>query len=185
MAKTTAVCVPDTMEGALCPHCGGRLRTVEYYTAKPVRQQTLQRDFNTQTVVTTYTNVQRRIGGICFTCADKRQRMNRIAGLVVLIAGGLGGIAAMVTGLIRSNIAAAQGGNIGAAMNGPMALMILCLLLAVVGLSVFVGSRAFHPGRALSSGALFLLFLKRMLKEGHHPGLVCLMPEQAAKLEKV
>lgn len=91
----------------------------------------------------------------------------------------------MVAGLIRSNIAEAQGGDIGTAMSGPMSLMIMCLLLAVVGLSVFVGSRAFHPGKVLSSDALFLLFLKRMLKEGHHPGLVCLMPEQAAKFEKV
>lgn len=183
-SKSLKVCVTDVFGNAQCPHCSEPLQKAEYYTAKPISQQATQKDWNSKTITTTYIDVSRHVGGICLACADKSNKPKRTVGMALLLVGGLGGFVSMMVALVLSTIAERRGGDIGAAMGMPMALMCVFIIVAVVGLGIYLGARVYRPDRAHSRDALYGLLISRMFKEGCHPGRVYLSPAQAAKLTR-
>ena len=184
MSTKKKVCLSDGNENSLCPNCGKPMKPVDYYTAKVLKQEETSRDLNTRTVVTSYTDVVHHTGNICLSCAHEEQKKNRTAGLVMLIGGSVASMAAMMTGLVRSTIAENNGGDVGAVLGLPMALMCIFLVLAIIGLCVYVGSNAYNPKRRYSPDQLFLIFSKRMYKESLQVGIVYLSPLQVKQMKK-
>ena len=184
MRNVKKTCITDTINNTACPHCGKTMHSVEYYTAKPIQQQVVQRDLNTNTVITIYTDVCRHLGGICLACTYESEKNKRRAGLILFIAASVGGFISMVAALILSTAAQVHGENIGAAMGAPMGLMCVFLILAVIGLCIFVGARAFRSNRLFTPDVLYLLFIKQMRKEYTKIGIVYLSPHLAAQLKR-
>lgn len=178
-------CILNGSEEAVCPNCGRTMQKVEYYTARPIRQSAAQRSWDTKIVTTTYTDVNPHIGNICLVCANENEKSKRIAGLIMMIAGGFGSFAAMLTGLVLSTLAESQGGDVGAALGTPMVLMCGLLVLAVIGLVLFLGSNSYRSVRSNDKDKLFLLFLQYIKSNGmQSSGVVYLNPRQAARMRK-
>jgi hypothetical protein len=176
-------CISTGNENVNCPNCGKEYHAVEYYTARPIQQETVRQDLYTNKIITTYTDVNRHFGKICLSCAYENEKSKRIVGLVLLIVGGAGSAIAMVTGLIQSNIAEARGENIGAAMGTSMALMGVLVIVGVIGLSVFVGANALRNLKAWDQEGLNSLFVRYVKKESPQSGIMYLSPGLAAQLK--
>lgn len=177
-------CLSDILGTTNCPRCGSPLKTVEYFTARPVSQAVTSQTLNSQTVTTTYTDIVHHNGGICLTCVHKVHKAKRMLGLALLIGGGLSSMVAMMTGLVLSAIAERDGKDVGAAIGTPMALMVILLLIALAGLLVFAHGNEYNSKKFQIPERLFLLFTKRMKKESPAVGIVYLTPALAAQLEK-
>ena len=184
MTHNKKYCFSDGQENASCPNCGRSMKTIDYYTARPLRQEERPRDLNTKTVITTYTDISHRQGNICFFCAHENMKNKRIAGLILLIVSGVASGVSMLAGLVLSTIAQNNGQDVGAALGLPMALMCIFLVLAIIGLCVFLGSNSYNPNRNYNQDQLFLLFTKSAYKEYPLGGLVYLAPWQVKQMRK-
>jgi hypothetical protein len=184
MKTPKKACFINGIENSICPNCGRPLQTVDYYTAQPLRQEEVGRNYNSRTVVTTYTNVNPHMAQICLSCAHENARGSRIAGLVLMIGGGMISMISMIAGLVRSTLAQNSGGNVGAALGLPMALMCVFVIVAIVGLCMLVGSNALVPGRKYSQDQLFHMFIKTIQKESPQYGVVFLSPMQVKQMKR-
>ncbi|REG06247.1 hypothetical protein DFR64_2679 [Pelolinea submarina] len=162
MSKTQrkTYCYSDGEENAHCPNCGRPMKSVDYYSARPLYQQEVNRDWNSKTINTTYTDVNPHRGNICLFCAHEDNRGKRVAGMILLFGAGAASFIAMVAGLVLSNLAESNGGDIGAALGLPMALMCIFLLVAVAGLVIYMSANEFNPARRYTKEQLYLKFIK-------------------------
>lgn len=158
------------------------METVDYYTARPLRKEERPQDWNTKTVITTYTDISHHLGNICFFCAHENMKKNRIAGLVLMIVSGIASGISMLAGLVLSTIAQNNGQDVGAALGLPMALMCVFLVLAIISLCIFLGSNSFNPNRNYNQNQLFQVFTKSAYKEYPLGGFVYLAPWQVKQM---
>ncbi len=172
------------MENSICPNCGLPLQLVDYYTARPLCQEEIGRNYDSRTIQITYTDVNPHVASVCLSCARDNTRGSHSAGLALLIGGGLISMTAMMVGLVRSTLAQQVGGDVGAALGLPMALMCIFIIVAVVGLCIFLGSNSFDPRRKYSPEQLFLLFQKIIQKENPLSGVVILSPAQVKQMKR-
>jgi len=184
MKNTQKACLSDIPGTTNCTHCGSPLKTVEYFSARPVSQAITNQTLDSKTITTTYTDIVHHNGGICLHCVHKESKPERIIGLVLLIGGGISSGVAMMTGLVLSAIAERDGKDVGAAIGTPMALMVILLLVALVGLIIYAHGNEYNPKKFLIPERLFLLFTKRIKKESPTIGVVYLTPALAAQLQK-
>ncbi|BBB47424.1 hypothetical protein Pelsub_P0651 [Pelolinea submarina] len=80
--------------------------------------------------------------------------------MILLFGAGAASFIAMVAGLVLSNLAESNGGDIGAALGLPMALMCIFLLVAVAGLVIYMSANEFNPARRYTKEQLYLKFIK-------------------------
>jgi hypothetical protein len=184
MKNIQKACLTDILGTSNCPHCGSSLKAVEYFTARPVSQAVTNQTLDSKTITTTYTDIAYHIGGICLPCVHKERKAKRIIGLALLIVGGISSGVAMMTGLVLSAIAERDGKDVGAAIGTPMALMVILLLVALVGLIIYANGNEYSPKKYLIPERLFLLITKRIKKESPTVGVVYLTPALAAQLQK-
>ena len=186
MSKSTPTkcCYPNGHENDLCPNCGQPMPTVDYYTARPLRQEEIQRDINSKTVITTYTDVSPHQGVICLRCVREHNKTKRAAGLLLLLGGGSACSISMLVGLVLSNLAQSSGGDVGASLGLPMALMCIFFLLAIVGLALFRGSTSLDPSRNYTQDQLFPIFFERLRKEYPPIRVVYLSPQQVNQMKR-
>lgn len=184
MQTKKSVCISNGQENMSCPHCGKVMQTVEYYTARPINQEVRQQNYNTQQIITTYTDVNHHWGNLCLSCAYENEKKKRTFGLILLMGGGVLSFGSMMIGLVLSSIAQSKGGNVGASLMLPMALMCIFLILAVFGIAIFSEVNALQPKRVRSKEQLYALFEKCIKKEVPQSGIVYLSPWLAAQLKK-
>lgn len=168
-------CIPNLPEGQrFCSNCGKALDLVEYYTANVVSANSTRVDYNTVRTTTVYRNVHPHIGGFCRHCAANKVAGKRKGGLILSLAGFVGGLAAMMYMVIR----AANGGP----SSGPELLLMLGGFFAgIYGISIFAGSNM-KQGRPLPQPVLYMKFISQLKKENPQPGVVYLPPAEAKKL---
>jgi hypothetical protein len=183
MTANKKVCISDGNENVFCPNCGKVMPTVEYFTAKPISQEVRQQNYNTQQIITTYTDIVHHFGNICLSCAYDNEKKKRTIGLILLIGGGILSFGSMLTGLVLSTLAQNNGGDVGAALGLPMALMCVFLILAVFGIAIFLGAESLRPNRIRSKEQLYVLFERCIKKEAPQAGIVYLSPWLAAQLK--
>jgi hypothetical protein len=157
---------------------------VDYYTARPVQQEEVDRTYDSRTIRITYTDVNPHTGNICLFCARENARGKRTAGLLVMVGGGAAAMIAMMWGVVAANLTERAGGDVGAAMGLPMALMCLFIVAAIVGLAIFMETNRLNPWRKYDQEQLFILFQKLIQKEGSLPGAVCLSPRQVKQMKR-
>ena len=184
MVNRKKVCVSNGSENLSCSTCGRVMKTIDYYTAKVLKREETGRDLSTRTIVTSYTDVAHHTGNICLFCAHEEQKKKRTTGLVMLVGGAILSMAAMMTGLVLSAIAEGDGGDVGAVLGLPMALMCIFLVLAIIGLCIYGEANVYNPRRKFSQDQLFLNFSKRMEKENLQVGIVYLSPLQVMQMKK-
>ncbi len=160
------------------------MRSVDYYSARPVGSQTASKDWNTNVVTTTYTDVNPHRGVICLHCAHKRYKGKRVAGLILLLGGGAACSISTLVGLVLANLAEDSGGDVGAAMGLPMALMCVFLLLAIVGLVLLKGGNTLVPNRQYTNEQLFPIFMEIFSKEYPPVRHVYLSPAQVERMKR-
>jgi hypothetical protein len=160
------------------------MQTVDYYSARPLNSQTASKDWNTNIVTTTYTDVNPHQGVICLYCAHKNGKGKRIAGLLLLFGGSAACSISTLAGLVLANLAEDSGGDVGAAMGLPMALMCIFLILAVIGLVILRGANNIIPGRIYNQDKLFPIFMERLSKEYPPVRVVYLSPEQVRQMKR-
>ena len=177
-------CYPNGHANDPCPICGQPMPAVDYYSARPINSQTTSKDWNTNVVTTTFTDVNPHQGVICLHCAQTKSRGKRIAGLVLLLGGGAVCSISMLVGVVLANLAEDSGGDVGAAMGLPMALMCVFLILAVIGLVLLRGANNIIPGRTYSQDKLFPIFMQRLSKEYPPVRVVYLSPDQVRQMKR-
>ncbi len=118
---------------------------MDYYSARPLSSQTTSKDWNTNIVTTTFSDVNPHQGVICLHCAYKNDKGKRVAGLGLLFGGGAACSISTLTGLVLANLAEDSGGDVGASLGLPMALMCVFFLLAIGGLVVLKGGNSLAP----------------------------------------
>ena len=184
MTANKKVCISDGNDNAFCPNCGKVMQNVEYFTAKPINQEVRQQNYNSQQIITTYTNIVHHLGNICLSCAYDNEKKKCTIGLILFIGGGILSFGSMLTGLVLSTLAQNNGGDVGATLGLPMALMCVFLILAVFGIAIFLGSDSLRPNRIRSKEQLYALFERCIKKETQRIGIVYLSPWLAAQLKK-
>jgi hypothetical protein len=184
MTTKIKFCFLNTIGDTACPNCGHPLQTVDYYTARPVKQEEVRRDYNSRTIAITYTDVNPHSAAVCLHCARAAARSRRTAGLALLIGGGATSTISMFTGLVRSTLAQNAGENVGAALGLPMTLMCVFLIVAIVGLSIYLGSRCLDPDRKYTQDQLYSYFIKDIEKESQQVGVVYLTPAQVKQMKR-
>lgn len=184
MKDDRKACLTDIPETTTCPHCGGPLKAVNYFSARPVSQSVTNQTLDSKTITTTFTDIVHHNGGICLPCVHKESKAQRVIGLILMIGGGISSGIAMMTGLVLSAIAERDGKDVGAVIGAPMTLMVILLLVALAGLIVYALGNEYSPKKYPIPERLFLLFTKRLKKERPTVGLVYLTPALAAQLEK-
>lgn len=184
MKEDQKACLTDILETTSCPLCGGSLKSIEYFSARPVSQSITNQTPDSKTITTAFTDIVHHNGGLCLPCAHKAGKTQRVIGLILLNGGGISSVIAMITGLVLSSIAERDGKDVGAAIGTPMALMIVLLLVALAGLIIYALGNEYSPKKNQIPERLFLLFTKRLKKEQPLAGRVYLPPALAAQLEK-
>ena len=162
-----------------CTACSSMMEPVEYYLARPVRQE-MQSTAATATTTIIYTDVSRNIGRICLHCGLKRDKKKQSSGFVLLAAGGIG--------LLVSIVLIASGSSVGT----------LGVLLLIAGIAALIAGRAFAVPRGFCVVAKFTAneqqykksYLENMFrdyasKEHPHGGFVYLTPDLAKKLTRM
>ena len=183
-SKPQNCCYPNGHANDPCPNCGQLMQAVDYYSARPLNSQTTSKDWNTNVVTTTFTDVNPHQGVICLHCAHTKSRGMRIAGLLLLLGGGAACSISMVAGVVLANLAEDSGGDVGAVMRLPMALMCVFLILAVIGLVLVRGANNIVPGRTYSQDKLFPIFMERLSKEYPPVRVVYLSPWQVQQMKR-
>jgi hypothetical protein len=184
MAAKKQSCYPNGVEDSICPACGRPMPKVDYYTARPLQHEEVGRTYDSRTIRITYTDVNLHTGNICLFCARDNARGRRTAGLLVMAGGGALAMIAMIWGVVAANLTERTGGDVGAAMGLPMALMCIFIIAAIVGLAIFMETNRLNPWRKYSQEQLFGLFQTLIKKEGSLPGAVCLSPGQVTQMKR-
>ncbi len=83
--------------------------------------------------------------------------------------GGAAAMTAMIWGVVAANLAERAGGDVGAAMGLPMALMCIFIIAAIVGLVIFVETSRMNPWRKYNQEQLFGLFQTLIKKKAACP----------------
>lgn len=162
-----------------CTTCSSMMEPVEYYLARPVRQET-QSTATTATTTIVYTDVSRNIGHICLHCGLKRDKKKQSSGFILLAAGGIV--------LLASIVLIASGSSAGT----------LSVLLLIAGIAALIAGIAFAVPRGFcvvakfaaneqqhKKGYLENLFRDYASKEHPKSGFVYLTPDLAKKLAKI
>ena len=184
MATRKQACFPNGMVNSICPNCGLPLQPVKYYTARPLRQEEIGRNYDSRTIQITYTDINPHVAYVCLSCLRENAAGSRSAGLALLIGGGLISMTSMMVGLVRSTLVQQAGGDVGAVLGLPMALMCVFLIVAIAGLCLFAGSNAVNPARRYSQEQLFQMFIKIIQKESPQFGIVFLSPAQVKQMQR-
>ena len=184
MAAKKQTCYPNGIENSICPNCGRPMPKIDYYTARPLRREESARSHDSRTILTTYTDVNPHMGNMCLFCARDNARGRRTAGLLLMAGGGTVAMLAMIWGVVAANLTERAGGDVGAAMGLPMALMCIFIIAAIVGLAIFIETNRLNPWRKYSQEQLFILFQTLIKKEGSLPGAVCLSPGQVSQMKR-
>jgi len=183
-SKSKNSCYPNGQTNDPCPSCGQPMQAVDYYSARPLSSQTTSKDWNTNIVTTTFSDVNPHRGVMCLHCAHKNDKGKRAAGLALLFGGGAACSISTLAGLVLANLAEDSGGDVGAAMGLPMALMCVFFILAIVGLAVLKGGSSLVPGRTYTQEQLFPIFMQRLSKEYPPVRMVYLSPGQAQQMKR-
>jgi hypothetical protein len=184
MRTRKQACFPNGIENSVCPNCGRPMQVVDYYTARPLRQEEIRRTYESHTIRITYTDVNPHSGNICLFCARDNSKGSRTTGLMLMAGGGALAMIAMIWGVAAANLTEKAGGDVGAALGLPMALMCIFIIAAIVGLAIFIETNRLNPWRKNSQEQLFVLFQTLIKKEGSLPGAVCLSPGQVNQMQR-
>ena len=184
MRTRRLACFPNGIENSVCPNCGRPMQVVDYYTARPLHQEEIHRTYDSRTIQITYTDVNPHKGNMCLFCARDNAKGSRTAGLLLMAGGGAAAMIAMIWGVVAANLTEKAGGDVGAALGLPMALMCIFIIAAIVGLAIFIETNRLNPWRKNSQEQLFVLFQTLIKKEGSLPGAVCLSPGQVNQMQR-
>ena len=173
--KTTVHDLPGN--GYVCPNCGKPYTPVEYYTGVAVSSTSSRVDYNTVQTVTSYTNVNRHMGGICRFCDVSNQKSMiplmigvSILGMIILTIGMF-----LARGIIPMDRMRFGGLEVILTIIGGGAL--------IVGVIYIIIAATASATRFIKPNELYTRFIGKLLTEKQmRTGVVYLSPDTVSKM---